>query len=95
VQGVALHQAVSKPQMYLASTSQLQKYYSPFGGMVCPQVSLGESVQKGQILYQLLSFNKQSLLPTQVEVVAQQSGIVYDLASNQAVNIGEYVLATF
>lgn len=96
VQGVALPPATSRPQMYLASTSKLQKYYSPFGGMVCPQVSLGDSVQQGQVLYQLLSLNKQLLLPpTQIEVVAQQNGIVYDIASNQAVNMGEYVLATF
>jgi uncharacterized protein len=95
VQGVALPQVISNPQMYLASTSQLQKYYSPFGGMVCPQVSLGESVQKGQLLYQLLSFNKQPFFPAQIEAVAQQSGIIYDFASNQAVNMGEYVLATF
>jgi uncharacterized protein len=96
VQGITTPQAISKPQMYLTRTSQLQKYYSPFGGMVCPQVCLGESVRQGQLLYQLLSFNKQSLLPpTQIEIIAQQDGIVYDLASNQAVNTGEYVLATF
>ncbi len=95
VQNVALPQAISQQQMYLTSTSRLQKYYSPFGGMVCPTVSLGDSVQQGQLLYQLLIFNKQSLPPTRIEVVAQQDGIVYDLASNQAVNTGEYVLATF
>lgn len=95
VQAVAMPQVITKAQIHLASTSRIQKYYSPFGGMVCPQVALGESVHQGQLLYQLLSFNKQSFLPTRVEVVAQQSGIVYDLASNQAVNMGEYVLATF
>jgi uncharacterized protein len=95
VQNVVLPQAISQPHMYLTSTHRLQKYYSPFGGMVCPTVSLGDVVQQGQLLYQLLIFNKQSLPPTRIEVVAQQDGIVYDLATNQAVNTGEYVLAIF
>jgi predicted deacylase len=95
VQAVEMPPTLSKPQMHFASTSQIQKYYSPFGGMVSPRVALGDAVQQGQVLYHLLSFNKQALPPTRVEVVAQQNGIVYDLASNQAVNMGEYVLATF
>jgi uncharacterized protein len=95
VQQDSLRQNIAKQQMYFTSTSRFQKYYSPFGGMICPKVSLGDSVQQGQVLYRLLSFNKQSRLPAQIEVVAQQNGIVYDIASNQAVNTGEYVLATF
>lgn len=95
VQGIVLSQPVSKQQIYLTSTRQIKKYYSPYGGMIYPKVSLGESVQMGQVLYSLLSFNKQSQLPTLTEVLAAQDGIVYDLAYNQATNSGEYVLATF
>jgi uncharacterized protein len=95
VQGVVLPQSISKQQMYLTRTSQVKKYYSPYGGMVYPKVALGTSVRQGQALYQLLSFNKQSHCPTQIEIAAERDGIVYDLAFNQAVNMGEYVLATF
>lgn len=95
VQGILPSFPISTLPLYLTRTSQVKKYYAPFGGMVRPTVRLGDTVVKDQVLYQLLCFNKQAQLPTLIEVVAEQQGIVYDLASNQAVNLGEYVLATF
>jgi uncharacterized protein len=95
VRDSVLSQPVSIQQIHLTSTRQIKKYYSPYGGMIVPKVALGESVQAGQVLYHLLSFNKQSQSPTLTEVLAEQKGIVYDLAYNQAVNMGEYVLGTF
>jgi uncharacterized protein len=89
------HLSLPKRPLYLTSTSRVQKYYAPHGGMVFPAVSLGETIVQGQTLYQLLCFNKQAQPPVRVEAIAERAGIVYDLATNQAVNLGEYVLAIF
>ncbi|MGA7952229.1 MAG: succinylglutamate desuccinylase/aspartoacylase family protein [Gloeobacterales cyanobacterium] len=95
IRGVPNHPSDSKLPLYLTCTSKVIKYYAPYGGMVYPTVSLGETVVQGQVLYKLHCFNKQGQVPVHIEVLAEQRGIVYDLASNQAVNLGEYVLATF
>jgi uncharacterized protein len=94
VHGVLLQPLTLQPP-YLSSTGQIKKYYASFGGAVFPAVRLGDVVEEGQVLYQLLCFNKQAQPPVRLEVVAEQNGVVYDLATNQSVNQGEYVLATF
>jgi predicted deacylase len=78
--------------MKLATRSSLMRYYAPAGGMVQPKVALGSAVKAGQQLYQILSFNKEGRLPQLIDVPAEQDGLVFDLAINQAVNQGEYVL---
>ncbi|HEY9643934.1 MAG TPA: succinylglutamate desuccinylase/aspartoacylase family protein [Coleofasciculaceae cyanobacterium] len=78
--------------MKLASSSHMKRYYAPTGGMIQSRVALGKTVEAGQPLYQLLSFNKEGQLPTVLEVNAEQAGIVYDVSINHAVNQGEYVL---
>jgi uncharacterized protein len=78
--------------MKLVISSQLKKYYAPTGGMIQSRVALGKTVEAGQILYQILSFNKEGQMPTVLEVSAEQAGIVYDVSINHAVNQGEYVL---
>jgi uncharacterized protein len=78
--------------MKLTTRSALTRYYAPVGGMIQPRVALGSEVEAGQPLYQILSFNKEGQLPQMVEVHAEQAGLVFDLAINQAVNQGEYVL---
>lgn len=90
----AAHSSISGP-LYLTSTSQVKKYYAPYGGMIFLKVGLGDTVEQGQVLYQILCLNQQAHLPVRIEAVAEQRGIVYDLGTNQAVNQGEYVLATF
>jgi uncharacterized protein len=95
IRGVPTNSPDSNRPLYLTHTSEVKKYYAPYGGMVYPTVSLGEAVVQGQVLYKLHCFNKQAQVPVRIEVIAEQKGIVYDLASNQAVNLGEYVLATF
>jgi uncharacterized protein len=95
IRGVPINSSDSKLPLYLTCNSEVKKYYAPYGGMVYPTVSLGEAVVQGQVLYKLHCFNKQAQVPVRIEVIAVQKGIVYDLASNQAVNLGEYVLATF
>jgi uncharacterized protein len=78
--------------MKLVPVTDLHKYYAPTGGMIQNRVSLGKVIEAGQMLYQILSFNKEGQLPTVIEIFAERSGIVYDVAVNAAVNQGEYVL---
>ncbi|HEY9626895.1 MAG TPA: succinylglutamate desuccinylase/aspartoacylase family protein [Coleofasciculaceae cyanobacterium] len=85
--------------MKLVASSQMKKYYAPVGGMVQARVALGKTVEAGQRLYQILSFNKSlnqgsetEQMPTVLDICAEQSGIVYDVSINHAVNQGEYVL---
>jgi len=86
--------------MKLVSSSQMKKYYAPVGGMVQSRVALGKTVEAGQRLYQILSFNKgfnadcspESRMPKVLDICAEQAGLVYDVSINHAVNQGEYVL---
>ncbi|MDJ0618821.1 MAG: succinylglutamate desuccinylase/aspartoacylase family protein [Calothrix sp. MO_192.B10] len=80
-------------QMILKARSQVTKYFAPLGGMIQWRVELGSKVKTGEVIYQLLSFNKQGNLPTVIDVRAEADGLVYDVSTNQAVNEGEYVIA--
>jgi hypothetical protein len=73
--------------------SQIKKYYAPTGGMIQSRVELGSSIKSGQLLYQLLSFNKNGELPILIDVCAEADGLVFDVSTNHAVNEGEYVLS--
>lgn len=73
--------------------SQVKKYYAPAGGMIQSRVQLGSLIQEGQLLYQLLSFNKKEELPQLIDVCAEADGLVFDVSTNYAVNEGEYVLS--
>ncbi|MGF1933105.1 MAG: succinylglutamate desuccinylase/aspartoacylase family protein [Nostoc sp. ChiQUE02] len=79
-------------EMTFASSSNRKKYYAIAGGMIQSRIELGSSVKAGEKLYQILSFNKESKLPSVIDVCAQHDGLVYDVATNQAVNEGEFVL---
>jgi uncharacterized protein len=72
--------------------TQMKRYFAPMGGMIQNRVALGEMVQPGQRLYTLLSFNKEGKPPELIEVLTDQSGLVFDLSTSQVVNQGEYVL---
>jgi predicted deacylase len=78
--------------MVLTTSSAIQKYYAPSGGMVIPLVSVGDRPTAGQPLYDLLQFDKNGAFPTTVRVQAKTPGIVYDLGKNRSVNEGEYVI---
>jgi hypothetical protein len=84
--------SLQKAEINLVKKSQIQDYYAPTGGMIRARVPLGSRIKKGQKLYQILSFNKQTELPTIIEICAENDGLVFDVATNQAVNQGEYVL---
>ncbi|MEH2442172.1 succinylglutamate desuccinylase/aspartoacylase family protein [Nostoc sp.] len=79
-------------EMTFASSSNRKKYYAIAGGMIQSRIALGSRFKAGEKLYQILSFNKEGNLPSVIDVCAQQDGLVYDVATNQAVNEGEFVL---
>ncbi|MBE9127156.1 MULTISPECIES: succinylglutamate desuccinylase/aspartoacylase family protein [unclassified Coleofasciculus] len=73
--------------------NKITKYYAPVGGMIQARVSLGSSIQKGQLLYQLLSFNRKEELPILIDIHAEAESLVLGVSINYAVNEGEYVLS--
>jgi hypothetical protein len=79
-------------EMKFSYRSKITKYYAIAGGMIQSRIELGSSVKAGDRLYQILSFNKESQLPSVIDVCAQQHGLVYDVSTNHAVNEGEFVL---
>jgi predicted deacylase len=79
-------------EMTFASSSNRKKYYAIAGGMIQSRIELGTKVKAGENLYQILSFNKEGKLPSLIDICAQHDGLVYDVATNQAVNEGEFVL---
>ncbi|MCX5981542.1 MAG: succinylglutamate desuccinylase/aspartoacylase family protein [Nostocales cyanobacterium LacPavin_0920_SED1_MAG_38_18] len=81
-------------QTNFRSLSQLKKYWSPVGGMILSKAELGTSVNQGDLLYQVLTFNKIGELPITIHVHAEKTGLVYDTSINNSVNEGEFVLAT-
>ena len=81
-------------QTILRSLSQLKKYWSPVGGMILSKAALGTSVNNGDLLYQVLTFNKIGELPTTINIYAEKTGLVYNISSNDSVNEGEFVLGT-
>jgi len=84
-----------QPETYVKAyftSSNRTKYHAIAGGMIQARVELGSMVKVGDRPYQILSFNKQSQLPTVIDIYAEHSGLIYDVATNQAVNQGEFVL---
>ncbi|QDL09146.1 succinylglutamate desuccinylase [Brasilonema octagenarum UFV-E1] len=79
-------------QMSFKRRSMSKKYFAPTGGMIQKRVELGSVVKAGERIYKILKFNKEGKLPSVIDVIAEQDGLVYDISSNQAVNEGELVL---
>ncbi len=73
--------------------SQIKEYYAPMGGMIQSRVELGSEIKAGQLLYQLLVFNKNGELPTLIDILAQEDGLVFNVSTSYGVNQGEYVLS--
>lgn len=90
--GIVVGDATASGETRFASRKQLKRYYAPMGGMIQARLPVGSRVQLGQPLYQILSFNKLGQPPIETRVSAEQSGQIFDVAFNQAVNEGEYVL---
>ena len=73
--------------------SQIKQYYAPRGGMIQSRIPLGSEIKSGQLLYQLLSFNRNQELPTVSDIYAESDGLVFNVNMNHAVNEGEYILS--
>ena len=78
--------------MNIVPRKNLINYYAPTGGMIQNRLKLGEKVKKGDRIYQILSFNKQGKLPTVINIRAETNGIIFNVATNESVNQGEFVL---
>lgn len=97
--GILEIQALTQPetrshQISFRSLSQIKKYWSPGGGMILSKAKLGTLVNQGDLLYEVLTFNKIAELPTTIHIYAEKTGLVYDISINNSVNEGEFVLAT-
>ena len=87
-----LSQPLQMIDTVVVSKSKIQSYYAPAGGMIQSRLSLKTRVKSGDLIYQLLSFNKQGKAPQIINVQAETAGIVFDISTNQCVNQGEYVM---
>jgi predicted deacylase len=97
VQGIewiadALRQHPIEMPLYSAR-EQVQKYYATAGGVINRRVAPGERVKVGDLLYQLLSFNKNAQLPTIIDVHSDYQGFIYDVSTSEVMNQGEYILS--
>ena len=76
----------------LSQKDDFKNYYAPTGGMIRSRLPLGTNIHQGDLLYQILSFNKQKKLPEIVNVCAEEDGLIFGTSTNECVNQGEYVL---
>lgn len=76
----------------LVAKNKIHSYYAPTGGMIQSRLPLKTRVNQEDIIYQLLSFNKQGKSPEVINICAETSGIVFDISTNQCVNQGEYII---
>ncbi|BAQ62894.1 succinylglutamate desuccinylase/aspartoacylase [Geminocystis sp. NIES-3708] len=77
------------------SKNNLKSYYAPEGGIIQKRLPEGTKVIHGDLLYEILSFNKQGDMPTIIEIKSADKGIIYDVSTNDTVNQGEYILGIF
>lgn len=73
----------------------IKSYYAPQGGIIRQRLCQGTRVIHGDILYQILCFNKQMEMPIIIEIKSADEGIIYDVSTNDTVNQGEYILGIF
>ena len=87
-----LSKPIQTTEITLVSKNKIHSYYAPTGGMIQSRLPLKSKIKQGDVLYQLLSFNKQGKLPEAIDICAETAGIVFDLSTNECVNQGEYVM---
>ncbi|MEB3274647.1 MAG: succinylglutamate desuccinylase [Prochlorothrix sp.] len=73
--------------------NQLKRYYAVAGGFIGQRAAVGQMVQVGDPLYTLITYNKSRTLPATITIQAQDAGLVFDHATSQSMNQGEYVLS--
>ncbi len=81
------------PGMALYSRHQVHKYYAAAGGILQNRVEPAATVAAGDLLYEVVQFNKSGEQPRVTTVKAQHSGLIYDVSSSEVMNQGEYVLS--
>lgn len=89
---LSLPQPIVTEEITLVSKNQINSYYAPSGGMIQSRLPLATTVKSGDLIYQILSFNKQGETPEIIDICAENKGIVFDISTNQCVNQGEYVM---
>ncbi|BAZ45704.1 succinylglutamate desuccinylase/aspartoacylase [Chondrocystis sp. NIES-4102] len=89
---LSLSQPIEQANITLVSKSKIKSYYAPAGGMIQARLPLESRINSGDLVYQLLSFNKQAAIPKVIDIFAENKGIVFDLSTNHCVNQGEYVM---
>ena len=89
---LALSQPTETADILLLSKNNIHSYYAPTGGMIQSRLCLKTRVKPGDIIYQILSFNKQGTTPEVIDICTETAGIVFDISTNQCVNQGEYVI---
>lgn len=75
--------------------NKIKSYYAPQGGIIRNRLALNTRVKPGEILYQILSFNKQEEMPNIIEIKSADKGLIFDVSTNETVSQGEYVLGIF
>jgi predicted deacylase len=93
IPGFPLPETAAHSMTFHPKNQGFRKYYAPAGGVVQNLVELGTVVQAGQVVYELLSFNKEGTLPETIAQPARDSGLVFDVTTNHAANQGEYLLS--
>lgn len=91
--GTFSHDKNIPQEMLFKQRSAVKKYFAAAGGMIQNRVALGTSVKSGDLLYQILSFNKLGELPAVLDICAEDAGIVFEVSINESVNEGEFVLS--
>ena len=94
ISGFSLPEKASQKVTFVPK-SKVKKYYAPAGGMIQSRVALESFVKPGELLYQILSFDKNTTFPNVIDVRAEARGLVFDTSTNYGVNEGEYVLSCF
>ena len=89
---LCLSQPLQTADISLLPKKNIHSYYAPTGGMIQDRSGLKKRVKPGDVIYRLLTFNKQGQVPETIEICAETAGIVFDISTNQCVNQGEYVM---
>jgi predicted deacylase len=90
-----LNREAQRKQTKFIPKNKIKSYYAPQGGIIRHRLPLNTRVNQGDILYQILSFNKQEELPTIMEIKSADQGVIFDVSTNETVSQGEYVLGIF
>ena len=87
--------AVPAKKTKFVPKNKVKSYYAPQGGIIRNRLALNTRVKPGEIIYQILSFNKQEEMPNIIDIKSADQGLIFDVSTNETVSQGEYVLGIF